>query len=468
MLLLCGGGYLLYAGCDWSDRWLDVAVLDRSGSVLGETRIIYAEAPDPVARYKEFLAPLGRRWRGTITGIEDVGILFARSLAASGLQVVHVDPTRAARHRAAFGTSKTDRADARLIASMTLAGEFRPVVLNSPEAEALRVVAHAHRAAVEDRVEALHSVRAALMRIWPAAVSAWPAGVGGLRSAQARAVLAAAPSPRSAAGLDRKRLGAILEAAGRTRTVEDEAERLRMLFCRPVMLLDPHVEDAESVRIRHYLAVLDRAVERTDVLARDLEQRYAAHPYHQLVSCLPGIGTTLGAYLLAEIGDQPVERFGSGRALAAYAGASPVTWSSGQIVRVSFRRASSTYLRSTVHKAAFSMTNHSPGAEMYYRRHRTAGDAHATALRKLGRKILLCLYHCMASGTPYDDAVAFGYDPAAVDARGVRRGKPLDEEQIVRAQRMLLAPGVTVTDTAQAFGVSRQTIYRHVLGRRRT
>ncbi|WP_432012678.1 hypothetical protein [Streptomyces cucumeris] len=73
---------MLFAGCDWSDQWLDVAVVDRSGAVLGETRIVYAD--NPVARYREFLAPLGRRWRATVTGIEDVRILFARSLAASG------------------------------------------------------------------------------------------------------------------------------------------------------------------------------------------------------------------------------------------------------------------------------------------------------------------------------------------------------------------------------------------------
>ncbi|MGY4957973.1 IS110 family transposase [Streptomyces nigrescens] len=250
---------MLFAGCDWSDRWLDVAVLARSGAVLGETRIVYADSPDPVACYWEFLAPLGRRWRATVTGIEDVHILFARSLAASGMEVVHVDPTRASRHRAAFGTPKTDRADARLIASMTLAGEYRPIVPNSPTTEALRVVAHAHRAAVATRAEALHVLRAARVRIWPAAVSAWPASVGGLRSPQARAVLAAAPGPRAAARLDRKRLAALLTAAGRTRKVEDEAERLRLLFCRPVMLLDPCVEDAEAVRIRHLLAALDQA-----------------------------------------------------------------------------------------------------------------------------------------------------------------------------------------------------------------
>ncbi|MFH8350498.1 transposase [Streptomyces sp. NPDC018045] len=139
---------MLFAGRDWSDRWLDVAVLDRSGAVLGETRIVYADNLDPVARYREFLAPLGRRWRATVTGSEDVRILFARSSAAACMEVVHVDPTRAARHRAALGTPKTDRADARLIASMTLAGQGRPLVANSSAAETLRVVAHAHRAAL--------------------------------------------------------------------------------------------------------------------------------------------------------------------------------------------------------------------------------------------------------------------------------------------------------------------------------
>ncbi|MGY4957797.1 transposase [Streptomyces nigrescens] len=150
------------------------------------------------------------------------------------------------------------------------------------------------------------------------------------------------------------------------------------------------------------------------------------------MSRIPGIGTTLGAYLLAEIGDRPVERFGTGHSLAAYARVGPVTWASGQTVRVAFRRASSTHLRSTLHAVAFSMVGHSPGAQAYYRRRRAAGDAHATALRKLGRKILLCLHHCMASGVSYDDAVAFGYDPAAADAPTLQREKPLDDMEIAR------------------------------------
>ncbi len=194
-------------------------------------------------------------------------------------------------------------------------------------------------------------------------------------------------------------------------------------------------------------------------------RHYTAHPFHLLVRGIPGVGAVLGSYLLAEIGDRPVERFGSGRSLAAYAGVAPVTWASGQTVRVAFRRASSTYLRSTLHAVAFSMVSHSPGAHAYYTVRRSHGDSHATALRKLGRKIVLCLYRCMASGRPYEGAIVFGYDPASHDAPARPRRIPLDEAQIAEARDMLAAPGATVTATAQTLGVSTQTIYRHVLSR---
>ncbi|WP_435057680.1 IS110 family transposase [Streptomyces sp. bgisy060] len=458
---------MLFAGCDWSDKWLDFAVLNDAGTLLAERRITYADTHDPVAEYQAFLASLERRWRSAVTGIEDTGILFARALTAAGMTVVHVDPTRAARHRSAVGIAKSDRADARMLAAMVRAGISRPVADGSPDAQALRAITHAHRAAVAARVEAAHSLRAALTRIWPAAVAAWPSRLGGLRNPQAMAVLAAAPGPRAASALTRTRLAELLRQAGRTRTVDDEAERLHLLFCRPVMLLDPHVEEAESVRIRDLVTVLDRAVSRAAALEADMYAYYTRQRHYPLLAPIPGIGAVLGAYLLAEIGDRPDERFGSGRSLAAYAGVSPVTWASGSTTRVAFRRASCVHLRSTLHTAAFSLAMQSPGAQHYYRRRRAAGDAHATALRKLGRRLILCLYRCMSAGLPYDDAVAFGYDPGRPGAPTLQRRSPLAPDEIVHARQLLAEPGATVTAVAKVLDVSTQTIYRHVLGRPR-
>ncbi|MFB7672660.1 transposase [Kitasatospora purpeofusca] len=458
---------MLISGCDWSDRWLDFVVVGQGGAVLAERRIVYADSPDPVAEYQGFLASLDRRWRGTVTGIEDPNVLFARALLNAGMTVVHVDPARAARHRGVVGGPKTDRADAALIADLVRQGVCRPVIEASAGAQALRVVTLAHRHAVDARMQTAHALRAALMKIWPAAVSAWPSTRGGLSTPQALAVMTAAPGPRAAQALTRARLADILTQAGRTRAVTAEAERLHLHFRRPAMLLDPRIEDGESVRIRHLVHTLAGTVAQASALEGEMLTHYRRQHHHSLTAAIPGIGHILGAYLLAEIGDRPVERYGSGRALAAYAGVAPTTWASGVVVRVSVRRAAATYLQRTLHTAAFSLCSHSPGAQAYYQKRRDAGDTHRTALRKVARRLVLCLYHCMVAGADYDDAIAFGYTADSPEAPALRRRQPpLNEEQIRLALAMLSAPGGTVTGTARALKVSGQTIYRHVLGTR--
>ncbi|QKW20549.1 IS110 family transposase [Kitasatospora sp. NA04385] len=459
---------MLYVGIDWSSGWLDLAVLDGAGVLLLERRIVYADEADPVAAYLDLLRSLARTWRSaSVTGIEEVGLPFARALLAAGLRVVHVDPTLAARHRAALGIAKSDRADARLLADLVRQGIYRRVLESSPQAQALRVVAHAHRAAVEDRMEAVHALRAALERAWPAAITAWPASRGGLSSPQALAVLRAAPGPRAADLLTRARLADLLREAGRTRRLEDEAERLHLAFSRPAMLLHPQLEEAEAIRIADLAETLSSAVARVRRLEVHLACHYRRHRHHHVTTGIPGIGDILGAQLLAEIGDRPGERFGDARALAAYAGVSPVTWSSGTIVRVSLRRASSRLLRSTLHRAAFSWSRHSPGAAAYYRARREAGDPHTTALRKLGRKLIMCLYHCVTTGVGYDDALAFGYTPGP-GAPTLARQPLLGEQDVARARDLLALPNASVSAVASTLGVSRQSIGRHVLGRPRS
>nr|BEK71485.1 IS110 family transposase [Kitasatospora purpeofusca] len=455
-----------FAGIDWSEHWVDATVIDRDGNVLLEQRIVYAAVADPAQAYLDLLRQLTRSWRRIVTGIEELDLPIVRGLAAKDLSVVHVDPTLAARHRKAEGIAKSDRADARLIADLVRRGVYRSPVESSPLAQALRIVALAQRAAALDRMAALHALRAVLARAWPAAVAAWPNSRGGLGSRQALSVLRAAPGPRPAEQLSRAELADLLSAAGRMRGTAREAERLHLAFRNPAVLSDPEVEAALAIRILDLVDAAAFAIARVVRLESEMAQRYARHRYHFATAGIPGIGPVLGAQLLAGIGDRPVERFASGRDLAAYAGVSPVTWSSGTVTRVSFRRSSSRLLRSIMHAAAFSWSRHSPGAHAYYRRRREAGDAHATALRKLGRRLVLCLYYCMATHQPYDESRAFRHSADSTPQFG--RRPPLDEMSVSRARELLALPGATIAGTARAFGVSDQTIRRHVLGQPRS
>ncbi|MFD9715872.1 IS110 family transposase [Streptomyces sp. NPDC059076] len=404
----------MYAGADWADGWVDIALVRRDGERLGHRRITYTECLDPVEEYVDFLREHNRtRWHTIPTAIEDPNLLFAQALDDRGLTVVHVSATRAARARRGStvgGDAKSDKEDAYLLADLlrTKAVPAQPVVRSTPAARAIRVLAQAQRSAGGVRTRTLHHLRACLISYYPAAVRAWPKL--GLRHPQARAILAAAPSPRAAAALTRAQFAETLAGAGRWRTVDDEAERLCLHFRRPALRLHPTVEAARTVEMLGLLEDVNRACHRAETLARQAAEAFARHPHYRTITSFPGIGDLIGSQLLGELGDNP-HRFRDARALCAYAGLTPVTWASGTSVRVSMRRSANTALRVAFYQGAFSSLRHSTGANTYYRDRRKRGATHRTALRNLGARYARALHHCLRHDQLYDEQTAFPHTP---------------------------------------------------------
>ena len=50
---------------------------------------------------------------------------------------------------------------------------------------------------------------------------------------------------------------------------------------------------------------------------------------------------------------------------------------------------------------------HSPGAGTLYYHRREHGDRHAAALRNVFSRLIGCLFHCLQTGQPYNEATAF-------------------------------------------------------------
>ncbi|MEU8310763.1 transposase [Actinomadura sp. NPDC048955] len=73
---------------------------------------------------------------------------------------------------------------------------------------------------------------------------------------------------------------------------------------------------------RAFLAVLDTECANADPLAEAVAEAFRQHPDHQVITNLPGLSDQLGAWVLAEIGDDR-QRFADARALKAYAGRPP-------------------------------------------------------------------------------------------------------------------------------------------------
>ena len=226
---------------------------------------------------------------------------------------------------------------------------------------------------------------------------------------EARAVLAAAPTPADAAALTLAQLRGLLRKAGRSRGIDTEATRLHEAFRTGQMRQLPLVEQAMGRQALALLSQLDAACASAADLEQAVTESFNLHPDAGIITSFPGLGALTGARVLAETGDDR-SRFQDAKGLKAYAGAAPITRASGKTTAVLHRRVKNQRLAAAGYIWAFAALTASPGARAHYDRRKTEGDRHAAAQRNLFGRLLGCLHHCLITGQHYDEATAF---PAA-------------------------------------------------------
>jgi hypothetical protein len=130
-----------------------------------------------------------------------------------------------------------------------------------------------------------------------------------------------------------------------------------------------------------------------------------------VIRSLPGVGTVLGARLLAEFGDQP-NRYANSKSRKNFSGMAPITRGSGKRQEVVRRVAKKRRIADACHQWADCAYKISPGAKEYYRQLRSHGIGHNAALRSLGNRLAGILHGCLNSRTHYHEAIAWSrYQP---------------------------------------------------------
>ena len=273
-------------------------------------------------------------------------------------------------------------------------------------AQAIAVLARAQQDAVWDRTQAHNRLRSHLREYFPGFLAAFDGARGGITRPEARAVLAAAPTPADATRLTLTQLRAILKKAGRSRSIDTEATRLREAFRAPQMRQPPLVEQAMGRQALALLGQLGAACASGADLEQAVTESFNLHPDAGIITSFPGLGLLTGARVLAEIGDDR-SRFQDAKGLKAYAGAAPITRASGRTRSVTHRRVKNNRLAAAGYIWAFAALTASPGARAHYDRRKDTGDRHAAAQRNLFGRVLGCLHHCLITGQHYDEATAF-------------------------------------------------------------
>jgi len=403
----------VYCGIDWAEDHHDIAVVNPDGQLLARSRI-----SDDAAGLTQLLALLAEHGDSpqdpVPVAIETPRGLLVACLRATGRPVYPVNPMAVARYRDRHSVSgrKSDHGDAVVLANVlrTDRAMHRPLPADSELAQAIAVLARAQQDAVWDRTQAHNRLRSCLREYYPGFLAAFGAARGGIMRPEARAVLAAAPTPADAARLTTAQLRAVLKKAGRSRGIDAEATRLREALRVPQMRHPPLVEHAMGRQAIALLGQLDAACTAADDLEHAAVESFNLHPDAGIITSFPGIGALTGARVLAETGDDR-SRFQDAKGLKAYAGAAPVTRASGKTRSVTHRRIKNNRLASAGYVWAFSALTASPGARAHYDRRKQAGDRHAAAQRNLFGRLLGCLWHCLITGQHYDEATAFPAQP---------------------------------------------------------
>jgi transposase len=400
---------VLFVGDDWAEDHHDVEVQDEAGRRLARARL--PEGVAGVARLHELIGAHLPEEAGpdeVAIGIETDKGPWVQALVAAGYAVYAVNPRQVARYRDRHGTSgaKSDQGDAHTLADMvrTDRHQLRVIAGDTPQAQAVKVVARVHQTLIWDRQRHALRLRAALRDFFPAALAAFDE----LTAPDTLRLLAKAPDPAAAARLSRAQVLAELKRAGRRGGLQARAEAIVAALRSEQLTQPPAVAAAYAATVRSLTALIEAFNAQIAAMGKQVAACFGQARDAEIYLSQPGLGQMLAARALGEFGDDP-DRYATRKARKNYAGTSPITVQSGKKRTVLARFVHNDRLADALHQQAFCALTHSPGARAYYDAIRARGASHHAALRQLANRLVGILHGCLKTRTLYDEDTAWAH-----------------------------------------------------------
>lgn len=386
-----------FAALDWARDHHDVTVVDRLGQIVLEFRF-----PHSAAGWAEFTQQM-QPYQGAPLTLETSSGPAVDQLLQRAWTLYPVNPKAAQRYRerkAPSGT-KTDRHDAWSLAdALRTDGHAWQALLPQDEATAtLRALCRDEITLIEQRTALINQLRAALLEYYPVALQAfedWTAP-------GPWAFIQAFPTPQALLKAGKRRWEKFLHTHRLWRS-ESAPGRLALFAAGDALPASPAIVSAKSLLALSLVALLQTLERQLAEYRQRIHHAFTQHPDHDIFGSLPGAAQKLAPRLLGELGSRR-ELFPDAQSLQCHAGASPVSYQSGQINKARIRWACDTVLRATVHLWADLSRKKCAWAEAYYAGKRAQGQTHAAALRCLGKRWLKVLWRLWQNRRPYQEAV---------------------------------------------------------------
>ena len=289
--------------------------------------------------------------------------------------------------------TKTDKVDARTIASMLMSDvNLKSYSDTSYHNEELKSLTRYRFDKVKERSALKVSISRLVCILFPELEKLVPT----LHMTSVYSLLYEFPGASYIASAHLTRLTNLLSKASKGHYGKDTA----VLFRQTARDSIGSVMPAKSLELKHTIKLIQELTSEIDEIEAAIKQIMDEEIKSPILT-IPGISYRMGAMIIAEIGD--FNRFDSADKILAYAGMSPSTYQSGQLdnCRSRMEKRGSRYLRYALYNATKYVCHWDKSFGAYLEKKRSEGKHYNVALSHAAKKLVRTIFAMEKSGQPY-------------------------------------------------------------------
>ena len=322
-----------------------------------------------------------------------LGYLIDKGLPTFVINPLH---TNLYRKSLSLRQTKTDKVDARTIASMLMSDvNLKSYSDTSYHNEELKSLTRYRFDKVKERAKLKTSISRLVCILFPELEKLVPK----LHMNSVYSLLYEFPGAKQVANAHLTRLSNLIEKASKGHYTKDTAIVRREAARTSIGTNMP----AKSLELKHTIKLIRELDAEIEEIENEI--KIIMDEINSPILSIPGINYRMGAMIIAEIGD--FKQFDSPDKVLAFAGMSPSTYQSGQLdnSHPKMEKRGSKYLRYALYNATIYVCLWDPSFKAYLSKKRAEGKHYYVALSHATKKLVRVIYQLEASGQQYIKAI---------------------------------------------------------------
>ena len=356
---------MFIVGVDIAKRSHEAIILDDSGSVVRKA-FNFKNDSAGFTKLTAAMTGVSANPEDFIVGMESTGhywLALYSALRKRGYTVHVLNPIQSNALRGMYIRQvKNDEHDSFIIAEVIRFGRYTEGGLPPSELYELRELCRARTFVVDMTADLKRKVIALLDQAFPEYETIF-SDIFGLTSSE---LLLNCSTPEEILAIDTERLAEILEVPSRKRFRTAKAEQIKEAAANSFGVVLEY--GSMGLLIKQYMEHIRYTEKQIAEIENKISELYSH--FNSPLTTIPGIGPTLAAAILSEIGD--ISRFSSATKLAAFAGIDPTVKQSGEFTATHnhMSKRGSPYLRRAIWQASTVAVNCDPTLKAFMEKKR--------------------------------------------------------------------------------------------------